>query len=165
MTQRGLRIGQLAKLLGTTNKTLRFYESAGLLSPPARSAAGYRFYDDAAVVQARRLLGLRRLDLSVRELQNLLASGAESALRRRLLALMDEKLRDMFVKLGILQGRCDDLAARHQALLLTPRDRPQHCVCDALFTPCACSAANAPPKRNDIGTPAAASGRRTGVRR
>jgi len=165
MTQGGLRIGQLAKLLGTTTKTLRFYESAGLLSLPARSAAGYRFYDDAAVVQARRLLGLRRLDLNVRELQGLLASGAESTLRRRLLALMDEKLRDRYLELGILQGRCDDLAARHQALLLTPRDRPQHCICDALLIPCACSAANARPKRNDASKPAATGGRRTGVRR
>ncbi|MBA3775651.1 MAG: MerR family transcriptional regulator [Betaproteobacteria bacterium] len=165
MTQRGLRIGQLAKLLGTTTKTLRFYESVGLLSPPRRSAAGYRVYDDAAAVQARRLLGLRRLDLNVRQLQDLLASGAESTLRRRLLALMDEKLRDRYLDLGILQGRCDDLAARHQALLMTPRDRPQHCVCDALFTPCSCNAENAPPKRNAARRPAAAGGRRAGVRR
>ncbi len=165
MIQRGLRIGQLAKLLGTTTKTLRFYEAARLLSPPTRNAAGYRVYDDAAVVQARRLLGLRRLDLSVRELQDLLASGAERTLRRSLLALMDEKLRDMYVKLGILQGRCDDLAARHQALLLTPRERPQRCICDALFAPCACGAGSAAPKRTGATTPIAAGLRRAVVRR
>lgn len=143
MTTSGLRIGQLAKLLGTTTKTLRFYESAGMLSPSTRSAAGYRVYDSAAVAQARRVLGLRRLDLSILELKELLSPGAEHALRRRLLALMDEKLSDMYLRLGILQGRCDDLSARHEALLMTPRDRPPDCVCDALFTPCACGTANA----------------------
>ena len=42
VTTRGLRIGELAKLLGTTPKTLRFYEQVGLLKPVQRSASAYR---------------------------------------------------------------------------------------------------------------------------
>lgn len=147
MTQHGLRIGQLAKLLGTTTKTLRFYESAGLLAPAARNGAGYRVYDEAAVARARLVLDLRRLDLNVQELKDLLSPGAARSLRRRLLALMDEKLRDIYLRLGILQGRCDDLSARHRALLSTPRERPPDCICDALFTLCTCGKTKAADER------------------
>lgn len=44
-----MRIGEIAKATGTTTKTLRFYEAAGLLSPAGRSPAGYRQFGDDAV--------------------------------------------------------------------------------------------------------------------
>ena len=39
-----MRIGELAEASGTTTKTLRFYEQAGLLPAPDRTASGYRDY-------------------------------------------------------------------------------------------------------------------------
>lgn len=39
-----MRIGELADTVGTTAKTLRFYEERGLLPPAERTAAGYRDY-------------------------------------------------------------------------------------------------------------------------
>ena len=39
-----MRIGELARRTGTTTKTLRFYEDAGLLPEPARLPSGYRDY-------------------------------------------------------------------------------------------------------------------------
>ena len=136
----GLRIGQLAAELGTTTKTLRFYERIGLLQPPTRSDSGYRLYDSASIARARLVIGLRRLDLGIHELQDLLRDDPQTGLRLRLLALMDEKLRAIYLELGILQGRCDDLSIRHEALLSVPRDRPTTCVCAALFQVCSCLA-------------------------
>lgn len=133
-----LRIGQLANELGTTTKTLRFYEEIGLLHKSKRSQSGYRLYDQEAVSHARLLIGLRRLGLSIDELNVFCSAANGDSLRQRLLALMDEKIREMDLSLGVLQGRRDDLAARQQALLLTPRGRPADCVCDALLTPCTC---------------------------
>ena len=133
-----MRIGELAATLGTTTKTLRFYEGIGLLGLAVRSESGYRIYDRAAQDRARLVLGLRRLDLSIDELQDLVRNDGTMTTRQRLLALMDEKLRNMYLQLSVLQGRCDDMAARHEALLSTPRDRPAECICDALFRPCAC---------------------------
>ncbi|GAB2324818.1 MerR family DNA-binding transcriptional regulator [Streptomyces griseoincarnatus] len=37
-----MRIGDLAAVSGVTAKTLRFYELAGLLPAPPRTAGGYR---------------------------------------------------------------------------------------------------------------------------
>ena len=159
MTLDWMRIGQLAKMLGTTTKTIRFYERIGLLKAAVRSDSGYRYYDNAAVGQARLVIGLRRLDLSIQELKDLLRDDSRIAPRQRLLALMDEKLRATYLQLGVLQGRCDDLTARHAALLSTPRDRPPECICDALFRPCGCGKQ---PTTNPIKKPPA---RRSAVKR
>ncbi len=138
VSRRGLRIGELAKLLGTTTKTLRFYEQIGLLQAVTRSASAYRLYDDEAIATARFVIGLRHLELTIPELQRLLLEDGVTTRRQRLLALMNERLRGMELNLGVLQGRYDDLSARHAALLATPRNRPPQCVCDALLQPCAC---------------------------
>lgn len=138
MAQVGIHIGQLAKMLATSTKTLRFYEGMGLLNPPGRSASAYRLYDDGTVDRAKLVVELRRLGLTIHELQELLHPDNTKTLRLRLLGLMDEKLRDMYLQLSVLQGRSDDLAARHEALLATPRSRPPDCICDALFRNCTC---------------------------
>lgn len=39
-----MRIGEVAAATGTTTKTLRFYEQAGLLPAAARTPSGYRRY-------------------------------------------------------------------------------------------------------------------------
>lgn len=139
MREPGLRIGQLAKQLGTTTKTLRFYEQAGLLQAVQRSDVGYRLYDASAAKRAGLVLGLRRLGLTIEEMRELLHEDhAGPNVRQRLMALMDDKLRELDVDLGVMQGRRDDLAARHEALLSIPRNRPGHCVCAALLVPCTC---------------------------
>ena len=138
VAEQGIRIGTLARQLGTTTKTLRFYEQIGLLGPAQRSQSAYRLYDSEAVATARLVLGLRHLDLSIAELQDMLRDDGKTTRRRRLMALMDERLRRMELELSVIQGRCDDLSARHAALLATPRERPPHCVCEALLQSCLC---------------------------
>ena len=139
MPQANLRIGQLAKQLNTTTKTLRFYEDIGLFTSIARSDAGYRLYDTKSINQARLVLQLRRLGLTLKELNELLNTKDTRSFRQRVASLMDEKLRDTDENLVVLQGRRDDLAARHQALLSTSRDRLADCICDALLSPCTCA--------------------------
>lgn len=136
---RGLRIGELAQLLGTSTKTLRFYEQIGLLAPAQRSDSAYRLYDAADVENARLVIGLRHLELTIPELQQVLRDDGGTTRRQRLLALMDERLRRMELELSVQQGRFDDLTARHAALLATPRTRAPGCVCDALLRPCTCA--------------------------
>ncbi len=46
-----MRIGELAAASGTTTKTLRFYEDAGLLPATARTPGGYRDYTLDAVAR------------------------------------------------------------------------------------------------------------------
>lgn len=61
---RGMRIGQLADRLGVNTKTIRYYESIGLLPAPARRPSGYRVYlekdaERLAFVRTAQRFGLR----------------------------------------------------------------------------------------------------------
>src|SRR5829696_8755819 len=90
---RGLRVAELARVVGVAPDTIRYYERAGLLPPPARTPAGYRAYDDSAVDRLRFIQGARRLGLRLRDVAELLTvrdtgvctcEPAEQLLRRRL---------------------------------------------------------------------------------
>ncbi len=138
-----IRIGELAKMLETTTKTLRFYEKIGLLEHPSRTESDYRLYGPNEVRIAQLFISLRRMGLSIAELQDLnkQTNESESSLRKRLSSTLDQKLFVLDQELSILQGKREDLAARHQALMMTPRSRPDDCVCEALLTECDCDTA------------------------
>jgi DNA-binding transcriptional MerR regulator len=50
----GMRIGELARVAGTTPRALRHYEEAGLISS-RRASNGYRIYEERAVVRVRNI--------------------------------------------------------------------------------------------------------------
>lgn len=58
-----VRIGELARELGVSADTLRFYERSGLLPRPPRAENGYREYGPVELERIQLLLDLRRLDL------------------------------------------------------------------------------------------------------
>ena len=62
-----MRIGELARDLGVSADTLRFYERSGFLPRPDRSENGYREYAPGDVERVRLLLDLRRLDIPLDE--------------------------------------------------------------------------------------------------
>ena len=61
-----MRIGELAREAGVTTKTVRYYESVGLLSA-ARSSNGYRDFDADAVALVREIRGLSELGIRVEQ--------------------------------------------------------------------------------------------------
>lgn len=63
-----LKIGELAKRTGLTVRTLHHDDSIGLLSPSARSDAGYRLYNEADIARLHRILALRRFGMALAEI-------------------------------------------------------------------------------------------------
>ncbi|HTR73450.1 MAG TPA: MerR family transcriptional regulator [Solirubrobacteraceae bacterium] len=78
------RIGDVAKLVGTTPRTIRYYEEIGLLPPaPARPAGGHRTYSEAEVERLREVMRLKDLlGVTLEELKTLLAAEEARALVR-----------------------------------------------------------------------------------
>jgi len=79
-----LRIGDVARLVGTTPRTIRYYEEKGLLPPAEGRAAGqHRLYDEQDVGRLRELLRMRNLlGVPLEELRELVAVDDERALLR-----------------------------------------------------------------------------------
>ena len=68
----GLRIGEVARRTGLSVKTIRFYCDEGLLQPKARSAAGYRLFDQENLAELTIIRALRAMDVSIPELAKIL---------------------------------------------------------------------------------------------
>jgi DNA-binding transcriptional MerR regulator len=58
-----MRIGELAREVGVTADTIRFYERSGLLPRPDRRDNNYRDYAPADVEHLRLLIDLRRMEV------------------------------------------------------------------------------------------------------
>jgi len=58
-------IQEIARLAGTTSRTLRHYDETGLVPPSRTGANGYRYYDADALVRLQRVLLLRDLGLGI----------------------------------------------------------------------------------------------------
>ncbi len=82
-----LTIGQVAKSTGIAAKTVRFYEAAGVLPAPTRTASGYRQYTAEGVQQLIFIRRARMLGLSLRHLKRLMVAldgGGRHAVRQRM---------------------------------------------------------------------------------
>jgi MerR family transcriptional regulator, repressor of the yfmOP operon len=82
-----LRIGDVAKLAGTTPRTIRYYEEIGLLPQvPARVSGQHRLYTESEVERLREVMRLKDLlGVSLEQLKTLLAAeDARAAVRAQL---------------------------------------------------------------------------------
>lgn len=79
----GLRIGQVAELLGMSVRTIRYYEDCGLLPPPRRHEGGFRVYLRGDVERLRQIQRLTQaLRYSLDDVRALI--DHEDELRRKL---------------------------------------------------------------------------------
>ena len=111
-----MRIGELAKTVGVTPDTIRYYEREGLLPPPERTPSGYRDYgqgvlDDLQFIKKAQALGLKLRD--VREVLEISSGGKPPCEHVRA---------TVSARLAEVEGRLREL----RALRATLRDTLQH---------------------------------------
>jgi DNA-binding transcriptional MerR regulator len=125
-----MRIGDVARLAGTTPRTIRYYEEIGLLpTAGAREPGAHRTYAEADVERLTDLLRLKDLlGLSLDELKELVeAEDARAELRRewrggvedpgRRRQILDESLSYIAGQLELVRRRRDGIAALESELL------------------------------------------------
>lgn len=86
-----------------TTKTIRFYESFGLLPAPPRTASGYRNYEDADAERLRFIKTAQRLGLSLDEIKEIIAfrdrgeqpCGYVADVLQRQVTDLDTRIREM----------------------------------------------------------------------
>ncbi len=68
-----MKIGELAERVGVNPKTIRYYESIGVLPEPVRTASGYRDYDDTYAGRLTFVRTAQRLGMTLDEVREILA--------------------------------------------------------------------------------------------
>jgi MerR family transcriptional regulator, thiopeptide resistance regulator len=88
-------IQDVARIAGTTSRTLRHYDAIGLLRPSRVGSNGYRYYDRDSLVRLQRILLLRELGLGLDAVGRVLdeRTDAATALRDHLAWLQAERER------------------------------------------------------------------------
>ncbi len=98
-----LTIGQVARRSGVPTKTIRYYESVGLLDEPRRADNGYRVYPQRAVEELRFVQRSRSLGFTVKEVAGLLElwrdegrrSAEVKAMAMEHVARVEEKIQEL----------------------------------------------------------------------
>jgi MerR family copper efflux transcriptional regulator len=126
-----MNISEAAKASGLPVKTVRYYADIGLVEAPARSDAGYRIYNDAAVRRLSFIRRARTFDFSVAECRELLDlyqdQGRTSAEVKK---IASKRLEEIEIKQRELQALHDDLA--HLVKACRGDDRPDCPIIDFL---------------------------------
>ncbi len=67
-----LQIGEVARRVDLSIRTVRHWEEVGLVTPTARSAGGFRLYSEDDVARIRLLRFMKPLDLTLEEMRELM---------------------------------------------------------------------------------------------
>lgn len=115
-----LSTGDLARRTGTTLRTVRFYEEAGLLEPSAVGKGGRRLYTEADLEKLTLIADLRELDLSLDEIRQLLhvraGCGTAPELAERFGGILSEQLERTRKRLEALVRLREEFSAALRAL-------------------------------------------------
>lgn len=71
MKEKMYTAGEIAKLAGVSLRTIRFYDTRGLLKPVTHSEAGYRLYDRNSIAVLQKILMLKYLGFSLQQIEGL----------------------------------------------------------------------------------------------
>ncbi len=122
-----VQIGELAKGLGITTRTIRYYEEIGILGAPHRKS-GPRKYSRQDIVRLKFILKLKELGISLREIQELaenydLNNQARDRIMPQLLDILDahlDKVDTKISKLGSLRNDIVGYRSRIKGILQNP---------------------------------------------
>ncbi len=127
-----MQINQLAQRVNLSSKTIRYYESIGLLPPPRRLPNGYRDYAETDVERARFVAAARDLDFSLDDISEILdLRDRREAPCRVVLDLLQQKANDIKQRITDLQQLEAELRELRRLGLTYPTDDVdgKNCVC------------------------------------
>lgn len=120
-------ITEVCKMLGTTSRTLRFYEEKGIITSTTDGFSSRRRYTEEQVAQIRNVLVLRTLGLSLKSIAELQAQTSdlkEAVLFKRaeIYAAIDRRVREIHRLNEVLSALGDgkDIFCESQQILSAP---------------------------------------------
>lgn len=130
-TDTAMRIGQLADTVGVNTKTVRYYESIGLMPEPGRTDSGYRDYGADALERLQFIRDAQASGLTLAEIQSILelkdAGEGTCEHTRRLLARHLDDIDDQIARLEQARIRLRELHTLADTLDPTDCTDPHRC--------------------------------------
>jgi len=117
-----VQIGELAKKLGITTRTIRYYEEIGLMGPPERLGGGTRTYQREDVLRLKFILKLKELGITLREMHEL-ADNFDTGnqdfgkITPRLLEILDRHIGKVDEKIANLSSLRQEIVAYRTRIL------------------------------------------------
>ena len=132
-----MRIGELASRSGVSTKTIRYYESIGLIPAPERLPSGYRDYEESALEALAFVRAAQAVGLSLGEIRGIVALRDEGQVPCgyvvELLRSRSAELDRRIAELRALRGELGRLVA--QADRLDPAECDPRAVCHVIGRP------------------------------
>ncbi len=115
------QIGEIAKKLKISPRTIRYYEEIGLLKEAKRKYGNYRVYDDEDLMRLKFIRKLKLLGLKLSQIQELEKLYREHPSNKklipRLIEMFDEKIKEIDEKIGNLQSLKEDILSYKKRLI------------------------------------------------
>lgn len=130
-------IHELAKLTGVPAKTIRYYESIGLLPDPQRGENNYRQYSPDAIERLRFIVSARSLGFNLTDIGEFLTARDEGTLPcKRVLDSFDQRINEIDQRIADLLALRDTLTRVRKDGAALPPDKQcdEQCVCYLVTT-------------------------------
>src|SRR5215831_10247081 len=125
-----MRIGDLTQRAGVTQRTVRYYESIGLLPPAEREGHGHHHYPEETLARLRKIDQLKKLGLNLEEIRDVIdlyftdPTGIQP--KQKVLTILRQHLAEADQKIGALQQFRADLQAHIARFERWLEEREQH---------------------------------------
>ena len=110
-----MRIGELADEAGVTPRTIRYYETLGLLGPCEREGHGFRYYSEAELTRLKKIDALKHLGLRLEDIVEVIPLYCEDSTglrgKQRVMEILQAHLAETDERLDLLQRFRSDLIA------------------------------------------------------
>lgn len=124
-----LKIGTFSKLSQLSIKTLRFYETKGLLKPLSiDKETNYRLYSSEQLMIAARIKAYRQLGFSLKEIKELLENADETELLINKAADLKQQLTDLSSRLSIINYLLKEDIMNYQVTIKTIPEMIVYCA-------------------------------------
>ena len=94
-----IKIKEVTAKYDISARTLRYYEDIGLIQSARSSDYAYRLYDQNALHRLEQILILRRLNISIKDIQRIFSTPSSETV----LEVLDKKVRDIETEVSLLQ--------------------------------------------------------------
>lgn len=94
-----IKIREVTARYNISARTLRYYEDAGLIQSARSSDYAYRLYDQEAIHRLEQILILRRLNISIKDIQRIFGTSSSETV----LEVLSKKVQDIETEVSLLQ--------------------------------------------------------------